>query len=681
MSLTTAHKDISLLFAEVDEQRYALDVDSAIKALATMKARHMTACWTCFVGKSSVVVIESEYEDSAWKSIWMELRVHYDKINPQRPKTISGIREKYTKIIECYIKKHSRNLGEVSKLTGMYGKIQLPLKWSAYFKPPATVYQERRAADEEHFNALTYEIAGHVENGINFLRVEASEILAFVATDSECIYCPSIPPHLPIAYGLKGSSLPMTVMRAIINDIRDDLKAQNTSVLCEVYDGQFHPIIVKSEDGEPLTCLQHSIQHFRSTMNESDRSALLHELLKYSDVVNDDLKYISGMQFKAGLKKDLDSVRISMKKKVQGKITVKQLYIETLDYNGFQMKHIVTSHRKEIWQKYMRQKVIEKPHYECQKLTTSELKEMVEGTRLHRRILAHMDGEVSSEISDSMSDINDADYVPEDESEITDIDDFDCDQDMSIEPNISTLSTTSEGNSCIQQIIQKLQQIENRHNWKNESVDTFVRKYLTSKRNMRKLFKYEMDVIHAEILRVFGKSIFNRNDPKDIRVQKLYIHLRQMPEMVFVESTDDENQHKYQPLKLAQIYRNFVTSSKYPKEYLAAAVCKIHHRQKVAEWEAKSHIPINVNLPFIDDTHIIFNYPEFSPIREQVEMRTFDYSHILNNLRFHICNRGFTGVKTEAFVHVSKVNHDVLPLAIVEDKLDRQNSDITEIFL
>ena len=61
-------------------------------------------------------------------------------------------------------------------------------------------------------------------------------------------------------------------------------------------------------------------------------------------------------------------------------------------------------------------------------------------------------------------------------------------------------------------------------------------------------------------------------------------------------------------------------------------------------------------------------------------MRTFDYSHILNNLHYHICNRGFTGVSTEAFVNVSKVNHDVLPLAIVEDKLDRQNCLISQRF-
>ena len=126
--------------------------------------------------------------------------------------------------------------------------------------------------------------------------------------------------------------------------------------------------------------------------------------------------------------------------------------------------------------------------------------------------------------------------------------------------------------------------------------------------------------------------------------------------------------------------KKFVSSPNYPKEFLAAAVCKIHHLENVGKWERNCKIPIQLKIPFLRYTHIIFNYPEYSKERCQIEMRTFDYTHILNNLHIHICNRGFTGVSTEAFINVSKVNHDVLPLAIVEDKLDRQNCQISQRF-
>ena len=61
-------------------------------------------------------------------------------------------------------------------------------------------------------------------------------------------------------------------------------------------------------------------------------------------------------------------------------------------------------------------------------------------------------------------------------------------------------------------------------------------------------------------------------------------------------------------------------------------------------------------------------------------MRTFDYTHILNNLHFHVCNKRFQGVSTEAFIEVSKVDHDVLLRTIVEDKMYRQNSTISQRF-
>ena len=99
------------------------------------------------------------------------------------------------------------------------------------------------------------------------------------------------------------------------------------------------------------------------------------------------------------------------------------------------------------------------------------------------------------------------------------------------------------------------------------------------------------------------------------------------------------------------------------------------------EWESKSKIPIEINVPFLEDMHIIFNYPEFSREQEQVEIHTFDYTHILNNLHFHICNKGFVCVSREAFINTSKVNQDVLPLTIVEDKVDRQNCEISQRFI
>ena len=249
-----------------------------------------------------------------------------------------------------------------------------------------------------------------------------------------------------------------------------------------------------------------------------------------------------------------------------------------------------------------------------------------------------------------------------------------------MEPNVSTLNTTSVGQSCVSAILSKLTVLQNKHNWKHESVDSFIRNYLTTKKKIGKLFKYEMDIINEEVMTRFNKVLFKRTDSKQNRVNKIYMQLRQMPEMLQYEKFDEDDIVYNQPKTLYEIYKKFLISTNYPKEFLATAVCKIHHMENVEDWERKCKIPIQLNIPFLKDTHIIFNYPEYSKDRCQLEMRTFDYTHILNNLRYHICKRGFTGVSTKAFVNISKVNHDVLPLAIVEDKLDRQNCVILQKF-
>ena len=108
----------------------------------------------------------------------------------------------------------------------------------------------------EKWNTLHYcatHLADLVEEGLNFLQVEASEIFAFVATDSDRVL-----KHLPVAYGLTGHSMSNDIVHNIRKDIRNELNLRNTFVLCKVYDGQVHNLIVRSNSGKPLTQIQHA---------------------------------------------------------------------------------------------------------------------------------------------------------------------------------------------------------------------------------------------------------------------------------------------------------------------------------------------------------------------------------------------------------------------------------------
>ena len=221
--------------------------------------------------------------------------------------------------------------------------------------------------------------------------------------------------------------------------------------------------------------------------------------------------------------------------------------------------------------------------------------------------------------------------------------------------------------------------MKNKHNWKQHNVNSFLENYLKSKNCIGKLFLYGMDVINEEVMSCFGKQLFQKKDVKSVQIDKIVLQFKKIPQL-FEYSSSEEERNEMNPPNLLEIVRNYIMKKEYPKDFLAVQLCKINHEDYVTQWENKSTVPVNIYLSFIDKNHVIFNYPEWNVERNQVEMHTFDYTHILNNLRYHICNKGLDHVSTEAFIEISDIDHDVLPRAVVELKLDRQNCLLSQRF-
>ena len=238
----------------------------------------------------------------------------------------------------------------------------------------------------------------------------------------------------------------------------------------------------------------------------------------------------------------------------------------------------MTNHRKSIWNRYLGYKTantfgniaIEN------KLSQKELRDLIKGTKLHRRISSQTITEISSINSDS-DDSNDPDYIPNEE--ISEFSDYDDDSEVEINNisthNISNISTSSSECSCIRSILEEFKKINNKHNWMSETIDSLLEKYFKSRSGLEKLFLYEMDVINSEVHNHFGKYLFKKTDNKWTRVKKLMEQLKQMPELLNYSSSDEDSVEYAQPKSLFVIYENYITHSRYPKEYLAALYCKI----------------------------------------------------------------------------------------------------------
>ena len=105
---------------------------------------------------------------------------------------------------------------------------------------------------------------------------------------------------------------------------------------------------------------------------------------------------------------------------------------------------------------------------------------------------------------------------------------------------------------------------------------------------------------------------------------------------------------------------------------------KVTNWVKMMDWAMKSKIQMSVKIPrkiagLPDIQFQPFCYPEFSGQRKQLEPRTLDFSHVLTNIRMHICRHGYDFCKMEHFLELCSERPDILSHSIVEDRAGPQN--------
>ena len=144
----------------------------------------------------------------------------------------------------------------------------------------------------------------------------------------------------------------------------------------------------------------------------------------YSHICEQDLNELSKMKFRNGSTKQMNNINLEMKKVMKKvnkrKIIISRMYIKMKPIDNISMENIKTKHREEIWLKFLKQKVPLNKEKRSTDLSSRELQKMMEGTKVHRWIASRKVLDNLSEITDTESD--DSDYIPENESVISDSD-------------------------------------------------------------------------------------------------------------------------------------------------------------------------------------------------------------------------------------------------------------------
>ena len=198
----------------------------------------------------STAISEVCFDEDLWNEIVQEVRRVYGD-NARRPSKLGPVVAELKNKIAAYVKTNVSLLAELPSLRSeVIGDLQT-IEESPYLfasaRPPVPL-----STVGELVQSIS-EGAEVVNEGFRLCRRKASEILAFVLSDVDRQQNLEVPYHLPVAYAMKGYSLPVNIARGMLKEVVHTLYEYDVEVACLSTDGQFHNIICRGLGDRPLT--------------------------------------------------------------------------------------------------------------------------------------------------------------------------------------------------------------------------------------------------------------------------------------------------------------------------------------------------------------------------------------------------------------------------------------------
>ena len=604
-------------------------------------------------GPKSLVAIQCSFDAHLWQKLWSEIKEFLDQRKPAASQWPKHFAREFRDDLDSYIQTHTTLIGEVPIVTTDVNESEFrrSFRFNPYHQPktqlPRIAFTLDEVRDMIHTNYL--QAVKLLKDAYHIVREEASEIIAFVAADSTRVPEPGIPRHIPVAYGLKGHSLPMQMMRPMINDVRDECNAKNINVRCEIYDGQFLNLVRYSSDNSPLTKLTFLQEYYKEVKKWSKVRCLNH-------------------------------------------------LITVVVPNEYPIDYSTSPRVLEMWKKSIedlnKRRDNRPARPETPTLAPDDITHLLKGSQLGSRISRQVqdDGDDSDDGHSENDDEDDPDYIVNDSDLEVVYDDSDYSDDSEdlneeLDDIIADSQTDTEGparqTTFLEDLLECLLDLsKGKVDWTEMDVDDLVNKFFKSPEECMKLVHDELNLIGNLIQTYTGVKVFNISDLKAVKINKLLGNLQTSSRELLTTSRKQRRQPRTVKT-LKQLARIPVMQPIYSKEYLQIVVANTMFETAATNWFNNSPIPTNFNVDQEDGDffeHQSHSYPEYSESRQQHEYRCIDPGHTLANMRSQISRYGYEFCRKEPFVKVSETNHKVLPKSILEDRLDRQSIRIAKRF-
>jgi hypothetical protein len=613
---------------------YTIPAYYAVQIMAEMKVKRTTTAIYCSYSKDSTTFIQLELDENLWQEIWTLIEELYGSSKPRKQQKVPPYKKDILAKLQKYIEENSQLIAEVPSSCGIQSPFQSHDIKNPYYTPtPPQFTLTSSSSIANDIRVLCANSMSIVDEGFQLLRLKATEILAFIVTDTDRKFSTTIPPHMPLAYAMKGSSLPIPTFREMMQQVRVKCQESGVRILTECFDGQWAMMIMKSQNGKALSRLQ-----LGKDMWKKEKKRKKMDMLKELEAIS---------KVKAGSIHMLAAWAVANK---TDSLDLEDLLVYTeagalnLSSNR-QMHKIWTSASHQIWDTHA--------------MKAKKIKAAAQSQRSTVRVPQLL--ATQNEIDTLKSTFS-----------------FLCAEDPM---------------SIYNSILKKLQEDRKGKGskWQNVTQEALKSFYLKSGSRMNTMLVTDLDCVCSAVkefsgIRIYyvGKllkwqkvNILNKvfGDGIDIAAPEAKLP-KKKPAVQNLEATPQEVP-TFHPKQLQILAREVITKAIYPKEALAAALCTHKYRGEEMQWESKCTWPsTRLPLPFMNKHHEIYWYPELDEYLDELLLRSLDPSHLLTNLRTAITQKGALGVTPADYMFVCE--EKVLKRVTIEDNLDQQNVSLAK---
>ena len=641
-------------------------------------------CWS----EQSTVVMKADFSNDLWQDAWAECCKIYDINCPRRPYKRSAESIQIQDKLSIYLEEHTKIICELPSLK-VENSNQSDSSTEGNESPFATPLPLDAEKEEEYVKCDTvlstlFQVNKWLKHTYELNRSVASEILLFMANDLDRQYNPEGNNSHPIAYAMKGSSLPLKNFRLMVDKVIEECESKGMPILVVSTDGQWGRYGTRSFKDGPLTRLQlqKDLWHEIQALSKTELKNWLKELNK------------------VGAEDHLREIRVLKANGDKPQLVVEGMVNESvLPRTSTHILKIMFQNEEKRGKKA--RQINAETDTNASTLNETDLLESIPtNLEVDTDLLTELDklfADVDMTSEEQAEYINDWPESLEESHAITDAverlpvsntGDSELDDQSNHYVNAAGSNNTNSTNISRFEVLtdkdylmmfEELKRSDSKEKWHSMTLDTFKHLFQNKETIDKSFCKTEVKVcVRATqgLLKKYGLTATLSRSKYDL-VQSIATLTCNS-----IESSIVSHKKKCQSVKAKRINPKSLrvlclkqTTQKYSKKTLSVLRAECMYHDKLMTWiNTSSPVPHGINLDGLDTSVQWFSQPETCK-DGKTRFHLVDACHILTCIRTKICTSGIpdAGLSRKAWKKAALSSETTLNIALITDCVDKQS--------